>query len=127
MFLKLSEWEERVEYGASKLIKKMYQKSVLRVVARSDNPSKSAVTTRASQKPRKQSDKRYKVKQKIMIDYRALSAPTTLVSDALASPKSNVVFESKSSSFSIPAKPGRIERFKKMTFPACATSRIGIP
>ena len=38
-----------------------------------------------------------------------------------------MVFGSKSSSFSMPAKPGRIERFMKMTWRASSALRIGIP
>ena len=38
-----------------------------------------------------------------------------------------VVFGSYRSSFSMPAKPGRIERFRKITFAALSTSRIGMP
>ena len=58
---------------------------------------------------------------------RALTAPSTLVSESLASPNRSVVLGSNSSSFSIPAKPGRIERLRNTTCPAWATSRIGIP
>ena len=57
----------------------------------------------------------------------ALTAATTLVRESLASPKSSVVLGSKSSSFSMPANPGRIERFRKTTCAAWSTSRIGMP
>src|SRR5580704_7303028 len=42
----------------------------------------------------------------------ALTAATSLVSESLASPNSMVVLGSKSSSLSMPANPGRIERFR---------------
>ncbi len=47
--------------------------------------------------------------------YRVFSELTTLVKESLASPKSSEVFGSNNTSFSMPAKPGRIERFKKTT------------
>ncbi len=58
---------------------------------------------------------------------RDFSAVTSAVSDAFASPNSSVVFGSKSSSFSMPANPGRIERLRKTMAPAWSASRIGMP
>ena len=46
---------------------------------------------------------------------------------SFASPKSSVVFSSKSSSFSMPAKPGRIDRFMKTICRASSALRIGMP
>ena len=46
---------------------------------------------------------------------------------SLASPNSSVVLGSKSSSFSIPAKPGRIERFMNTIFFASSALRMGMP
>jgi hypothetical protein len=54
------------------------------------------------------------------------SAVISLTAD-LASPKSIEVFGSKYSSFSIPAKPGFIERLITITERESDTSRIGIP
>ena len=59
--------------------------------------------------------------------YSALTALSSLPSESLASPKSRVVLGSKSSSFSMPAKPGRIERFMKTTCLASSALRIGMP
>jgi hypothetical protein len=59
--------------------------------------------------------------------YSAFTAPSTLVRDSLASPNSRVVCGSYISSFSIPANPGRMERFRKTTCRASETSRMGIP
>jgi len=59
--------------------------------------------------------------------YSALRADTTLVNDSFASPNKSVVLASYKSSFSMPAKPGRIDLFRKITFPALSTSRIGMP
>jgi hypothetical protein len=59
--------------------------------------------------------------------YSALTALRSLLMVSLASPKSSEVFSSKRSSFSIPANPGRIERFMKITALASSTFRIGIP
>lgn len=59
--------------------------------------------------------------------YMALTAETTFVRESLASPKRRVVFGSKRSSFSMPANPGRMERLRKTTCWASATSRIGMP
>jgi len=58
---------------------------------------------------------------------RALTAATTFVRESLASPNNSVVFGSKSSSLSMPAKPGRIERFMNTMLRASSTARIGIP
>ncbi len=58
---------------------------------------------------------------------RFLTALSTLVKDCLASPKSRDVLGSYSNSFSMPAKPGRMERFRKMTCWASPTSRMGMP
>ncbi len=55
------------------------------------------------------------------------TAFTSLASESLASPKSRVVFGSKSSSFSIPANPGRIDRFMKTICCASSALRIGMP
>lgn len=49
------------------------------------------------------------------ISYSAFTAVNSLAIDSRASPNSSVVFGSKSSSFSIPANPGRIERFMNTT------------
>ena len=49
------------------------------------------------------------------ISYSAFTAVNSLAIDYRASPNSSVVFGSKSSSFSIPANPGRIERFMNTT------------
>ena len=57
----------------------------------------------------------------------ALTAFSSLPRDSLASPKNSVVVGSKRSSFSMPAKPGRIERFMKMTCLASSALRIGMP
>jgi len=62
-----------------------------------------------------------------VVSYIALTAETTFVSESLASPNSSDVFGSNSNSFSIPAKPGRIERLRKTTWAALPTCRIGIP
>ena len=59
--------------------------------------------------------------------YSAFAAASSLVRESLASPKSSVVLGSKSSSFSMPAKPGRIDRLRKTTCWAWSTSRIGMP
>jgi hypothetical protein len=56
----------------------------------------------------------------------ASSAVISLTAD-LASPNSIAVLGSKYSSFSIPAKPGFIERLITITEWLSATSRIGIP
>jgi hypothetical protein len=56
----------------------------------------------------------------------ASSAVISLTAD-LASPNNIAVFGSKYSSFSIPAKPGFIERLITITEWESATSRIGIP
>ena len=58
---------------------------------------------------------------------RALTAVRSLLRVSLASPNSSVVFGSKSSSFSMPAKPGRIERFMNTTCLASSAFRIGMP
>ena len=60
-------------------------------------------------------------------DHIALTAATTFVKESLASPKRSVVFGSKRSSLSIPAKPGRMERFMKTMLWASSTARIGMP
>jgi hypothetical protein len=52
---------------------------------------------------------------------------STLVRESFASPNSSVVPGSYSNSFSMPAKPGRIERLRKTTAFASPTSRIGMP
>ena len=57
----------------------------------------------------------------------ALTALSSLPSDSLASPNSSVVRGSKSSSFSMPANPGRIERFMNTTCFASSALRIGMP
>src|SRR4029079_3616976 len=59
--------------------------------------------------------------------HRALTALRSLLMVSLASPKRSEVFSSNSSSFSIPAKPGRIDRFMKMIWRASSALRIGIP
>jgi hypothetical protein len=46
---------------------------------------------------------------------------------SLASPNSSVVFGSKSSSLSMPAKPGRIERLRKTMFSASSALMMGMP
>ena len=58
---------------------------------------------------------------------RALSSASSLPMVSLASPKSRVVVGSYSSSFSMPAKPGRMERFMKTTWRAWLACRIGMP
>ena len=57
----------------------------------------------------------------------ALTAVSTLPRVSLASPNSSVVWGSKSSSFSMPAKPGRIDRLRKTTALAWSALRIGMP
>ena len=59
--------------------------------------------------------------------YRAFTAVSSLHMVSLASPNSRVVFSSKSSSFSMPAKPGRIDRFMKTICLASSALRIGMP
>jgi hypothetical protein len=59
--------------------------------------------------------------------YNAFTADSNLVMDSRASPNNSVVFGSNSSSFSMPANPGRIDRFMKTTWCASPASRIGIP
>ena len=58
---------------------------------------------------------------------RALSSASSLLMVSLASPNSSVVVGAYSSSFSMPAKPGRIERFMKTTWRAWLACRIGMP
>jgi len=58
---------------------------------------------------------------------RALTAATTFVSESLASPNNSVVFGSNSRSLSMPANPGRMERFMNTMLRASSTARIGIP
>ena len=58
---------------------------------------------------------------------RALSSASSLPMVSLASPKSNVVVGSYRSSFSMPAKPGRMDRFMKTTWRAWLACRIGMP
>ena len=57
----------------------------------------------------------------------ALTAAISLTIESFASPNSIVVFGSRKSSLSMPAKPGAIERFITTTLAALSTSRIGIP
>jgi hypothetical protein len=59
--------------------------------------------------------------------YAALTAETSLVSESLASPKSMVVLGSYRRSLSMPAKPGRIDRFRNTMLCAWSTFRIGMP
>ena len=55
------------------------------------------------------------------------TAFTNLASVSFASPNSRVVLSSKRRSLSIPANPGRIERFRKMTLAASSALMIGMP
>ena len=57
----------------------------------------------------------------------AFTSASSLPMVSLASPNSSVVVGSYSSSFSIPANPGRIDRFMKTTCRAWLACRIGIP
>jgi len=57
----------------------------------------------------------------------AFTALTSFVSESFASPKNITVFGSNMSSLSMPANPGRIDRFMKMMFLAWSALRIGIP
>ena len=59
--------------------------------------------------------------------YAALTAATSFVSESLASPKNMTVFGPNMRSLSMPANPGRIERFMKMMFFAWSAFRIGMP
>lgn len=56
-----------------------------------------------------------------------LNSATSASRLALASPKSMRVFSLKKRPFSMPAKPGRIERFNTITVRARATSITGMP
>src|SRR5699024_10470436 len=57
----------------------------------------------------------------------ALTACSSLPRDSLASPNNRGVVGSTMNSLSMPAKPGRIERFMKMTCLASSALRIGMP
>lgn len=56
-----------------------------------------------------------------------LTAATSLLRESLASPKSITVLGSYRSSLSMPAKPGRIERFMKTICLDSSTSSTGMP
>ena len=60
-------------------------------------------------------------------DHASFTAATSLVSVSLASPNSRVVFASKSSSLSMPANPGRIERLRNTMFSASSALMMGMP
>src|SRR5439155_20704559 len=60
-------------------------------------------------------------------DHWALMPAISWVIESFASPKSITVFGFTKSGFSIPAKPGFIERLGTATIGASATFRIGIP
>ena len=60
-------------------------------------------------------------------DHASFTAATSLVSVSLASPNSRVVFGSKSSSLSMPANPGRIERLRNTMFSASSALMMGMP
>ena len=55
------------------------------------------------------------------------SASTTFVNVSFASPNVSTVFGAKNSSFSMPAKPGRIDRFSTMQDLARSAFRTGMP
>ena len=62
-----------------------------------------------------------------LLGQSALTALSSLPIESFASPNSSVVLGSKSSSFSMPAKPGRIDRFMNTTALASSALRIGMP
>ena len=59
--------------------------------------------------------------------HASLTAATSLVRVSLASPNSSVVLSSNSSSLSMPANPGRIERLRKTMLAASSAWMMGMP
>jgi hypothetical protein len=66
-------------------------------------------------------------RRRVQEGQRALSSVTSFWSDPLASPKSIAVLGLKNSSFSIPAKPAPMPRFRTMIEAALSAFRIGMP
>ena len=98
-----------------------------RVILSGDEPDKMAPPPLAGQDGYASSVARWGVPSCLGPIYAAFTAWTNLVRESLASPKNMIVFGSYISSLSMPAKPGRIERFMNTMFLAWSTFRIGMP